>query len=498
MLNQPKRIQAMAAALLLVGLAMNPQPIRAQQDDPGAKAHHQEVLDMLEVNPGIGHSPISVMVKFKAGALESNKGKARQSVNGIKRSTFDLVPGLELLETRIGVAQAVGQLKKSPDVEYAEPDYVVSNCADPVFPTDSYWHAGGSVDVNLLWGMHNSGQSVNYGTGTDSGTSGADIDAPAAWSVFTGNSEFIIADIDSGLDIKHPDFYSLKAGTTTPDNTASNLWWGKDLSGTDKRKTKTFVNGWDFVARAPISGDPNGHGTHTAGTIGAFANNGEAKDNPGHGYGVVGVNWQCKIMPLRFLDARGSGTTSDAILALNFAVKNGAKVSNNSWGGGGFSQALYDAINIAKIAGHIFVAAAGNGGSDGVGDNNDVTPSYPASYNLPNIIAVAATDNDDHLASFSNYGNTVHIAAPGVNIVSTFPISSRYPGGFAWMSGTSMATPHVTGVVALVWGHEPGLSYVEVKTRICSTARKVTELNGKVYSGGVVDAYNALMNVVSP
>jgi len=239
------------------------------------------------------------------------------------------------------------------------------------------------------------------------------------------------------------------------------------------------VHGWDFFANDADPMDENGHGTHTSGTVCAEGNN---------GIGVSGVVWHCKIMALRFLDANGSGYTSDAIAALNYAVDMGVKVSNNSWGGGGFSQAMYDAIQNAGNSGDLFVAAAGNGGQDGIGDNDDLTPFYPASYDLGNIISVAATDNRDQLAGFSNYGiASVDLGAPGVDIASTML------SGYYWSSGTSMATPHVTGVVALVYGLHPDWSYQQVRDRIFNTVRPVAALNGKTATGGIVNAYAAVL-----
>ncbi len=422
---------------------------------------------MLELNPGIDHNPIAVLVKFKAGAAENNKEKARQSVNGIQRRAFGLVPGLELLETRFGVAQAVAQLRNSPDVEYAEPDYVVHSF-ETISPSDTYWNPAGGAP-NLLWGLHNVGKSIGwneYITSTDSwnvytdkGTPDADIDVLEAWQTTTGNANFIIAIIDTGMDLTHPDLQP-------------NLWTGDSQ-----------IHGYDFITDTPMvdikNYDPNGHGTHTAGTIGAASN----------ASGVVGVNWSCKLMPLRFLNASGSGYTSDAVDALNYAVSHGVKVSNNSWGGGSYSTPLFEAISHAKDSGHLFVAAAGNEKA-----NNDTRPSYPACYNLDNIISVAATDNDDRLASFSNYGvKSVELGAPGVNIISSYPVDK---GGFAWLNGTSMATPHVAGVAALVWGYSlnESLDYTKIRSKILDTVRPVASLAGKTITGGVVNAYEALGN----
>ena len=283
-------------------------------------------------------------------------------------------------------------------------------------PNDTYF--------NLEWGLHNTGQTIQGQVGI----ADADIDCPEAWDLSTGNASFVIADIDTGMQWTHPDL-------------DGNVWSNPgEIAGNgiddDGNGYIDDTRGWDFYSVDNNPDDGDGHGTHTAGTIGAEGNN---------GIGVVGVNWQCKIMPLRFLGPFG-GSTSDAILAVNYAAAKGVRVSNNSWGGGGFSQGLFDAINAAKAVGHVFVAAAGNNGS-----NNDSSPFYPASYNLDNLISVAATDNRDNRASFSNYGAvSVDLGAPGVNVASTYTAS-----GYAYLSGTSMATPHVTGVVALVEALNP-------------------------------------------
>jgi subtilisin family serine protease len=210
--------------------------------------------------------------------------------------------------------------------------------------------------------------------------------------------------------------------------------------------------------------DDHFHGTHVAGTIGAVGNN---------GVGISGVNWHVQIMALKFLDASGGGYTSDAIAALNYAVANGAVVSNNSWGGGGFSSAFQTAIQNAANQGHIFVAAAGNDGW-----NNDDDPFYPAGYNVDNVISVAATDNRDALAYFSNYGvESVDLAAPGVGIYSTFPTrmtnamrEEGFSTNYETISGTSMATPHVAGVAALYLETNPSATPAEVSNAIVSSA----------------------------
>ncbi len=236
------------------------------------------------------------------------------------------------------------------------------------------------------------------------------------------------------------------------------------------------MNGYDFAhddASVYDAADGDDHGTHVAGTIAAQGNN---------GIGVTGVNWQARIMVLKFMGPNG-GYTSDAVEALNYAVANGVKISNNSWGGGGGSLTLQQAISKADSAGHLLVAAAGNSGS-----NNDTTPSYPASYNNPNIISVAATSDRDALASFSNFGaTTVDLAAPGVNIMSTLP-GNRYSS----YNGTSMATPHVTGAAALIKSNFPGLDDAQIKNRILQSVDKKANLQGTSVTAGRLNAAGAL------
>jgi subtilisin family serine protease len=222
--------------------------------------------------------------------------------------------------------------------------------------------------------------------------------------------------------------------------------------------------------------DDHGHGTHCAGTIGASAND---------GYAHVGVAWQVRLMGCKFLSAQGSGYTSGAVTCIDFAVSKGAKVLSNSWGGGGFSQSLYDAIKRAEDAGVLFIAAAGNSGLD-----TDNSPSYPSAYDLDNIIAVAAIDRTGGLASWSNYGKTtVDLGAPGVDIFSTVADSDE---SYAYYSGTSMATPHVAGVMALLLAHDSSLSATQAKARLLNTSVFLDSLRGRTVSGGLANAGNAL------
>ncbi|MGH7226965.1 MAG: S8 family peptidase, partial [Gemmataceae bacterium] len=229
--------------------------------------------------------------------------------------------------------------------------------------------------------------------------------------------------------------------------------------------------GWNFVNGNNNPFDYNGHGTNVAGILGAAGNNDS---------GVAGVDWNVQIMPLEFMGANGTGTVSDFIEALSYSIEHGAQITNNSWEGAPYSPDLYLAVLNAAQDGQIFVAAAGNEGSD-----DDTTPDYPASLSasLSNVVAVAATTNQDTLASFSNYGpNTVALAAPGVDIYNTL-LNDQYGD----MSGTSMATPQVAAALALVWGQHPDWTYQQVIDQVLDTVNKVPSLQGKVSSGGILD-----------
>jgi subtilisin family serine protease len=299
--------------------------------------------------------------------------------------------------------------------------------------------------ISSLWGLSN-----------ESG-----VGAQRAWGVSTGSSDVVVAVIDTGIDYTHPD---LRANIwTNPGEIPGN---GIDDDGNGYVDD---MHGINAMYGATSRGDPmddNGHGTHVAGTIGAVGDNGR---------GVVGINHTVKLVGLKFLGASGSGSLSDAITAIDYMIdlKNrgaNVRVVNNSWGGGGYAAALAEAIQRAEQAGIVFVAAAGNEGTD-----NDVEPSYPGNFEFDNIVSVAAIDEEGNLASFSNYGaTTVDIAAPGVGIDSTYP-GNRY----ARLSGTSMATPHVTGGLALLFASEPTLTWQEALARLYLSGRE----RGALYDG---------------
>jgi hypothetical protein len=355
----------------------------------------------------------------------------------------------------INVETAKQKMKTDASVKYVEPNYMVQASQQKI-PNDPRF--------GELWGMNNTGQL--------NGTADADIDAPEAWAASTGSSNVIVAVIDTGVDYTHPDL--LANMWTNPGEIPGNAI---DDDGNGIIDDVYGIN----ASFGTVTGDPmddDSHGTHCAGTIGAAGNNNE---------GVVGVNWKVKIMALKFIGPFG-GSTADAITCIDYAVEKGALLSNNSWGGGGFSQALYDTIARARDKGHLFIAAAGNDSSD-----NDVVPSYPSNYDLDNIIAVAATDNKDELAWFSNWGlTTVDLAAPGQDILSTIPVSM---GSYGLKSGTSMAAPHVTGAAALIMSVNGSLSYSAVANAIFNNGDSIAAADGKTVTGRRLNIGNIIPSI---
>ncbi len=440
-----------AAALGLLGSvpqaqAMN-QVIRTQEHVPG------EVLVKLKSQSRVQAQSVVIQTLRRALGQEA------------VLSIHPLVTDAQVQNVRIAndsdLPRAIAALRQSDSVEVAEPNWVVHALESGV-PTDP--------EFQKLWGLKNTGQADSAG---QVGTVGADINVLPVWQQgHTGSRNILVAVIDTGIDWTHPD---LKDNLwTNPGEVEGN---GKDDDGNGFIDD---IHGWNFFANTAASNDDHDHGSHCAGTIGASANNGQ---------GVAGVNWNVSLLPVKFLSGSGSGSTEGAINSVNYARQMKVNVMSNSWGGGGFSQLLLDAIKAAKDQGILFVAAAGNDSSD-----NDALPSYPASYQLDNVLAVAATDNRDSIASFSNFGKTtVHVAAPGVKIFSTVK-----GGKYATFSGTSMATPHVAGIAALLMSADSTLTYADIKSRLIRTSTPVQGLKGKVVAKGRVNAYNALMNVVPP
>lgn len=284
-----------------------------------------------------------------------------------------------------------------------------------------------------------------------------DIDAPEAWTVTTGAASTIVAIIDSGIDLKSPEF-------------AGRLWLNPAASRPGRP-----VFGWNFVAGNGNVQDDYGHGTHVAGIFGAAANNGK---------GIVGVDWNARIMPLKVLNARGAGAPDDVAAAIRFAADHGARVINASWSTTEPIPGVSEAIAYAGSKGAVFVVSAGNDAM-----NLDARPSYPAAYHLPNVIVVAAVDPRGNLADFSNHGaSAVDVAAPGVDVYATY--ASRT--GYATLSGTSMAAPYVSGVVSLLVGLHPEWSAEQLVQRVLATVKPLPGLEGKTATGGIVSAAAAV------
>lgn len=340
----------------------------------------------------------------------------------------------------------IKRLSVHPAVAVAEPDYPLHALATPDDP-----------DFGQLWGLLNTGQN--------SGTAGADIKATDAWDISTGSHEVVIGVIDSGMDYNHPDLLD-------------NRWVNPgDLPGS--------TYGYSTLNAELDPMDSDSHGTHVAGTIGASGNN---------GIGVVGVNWSVTLLPCQFLGPTG-GSTAGAIECINYftdlKLNHGVnvKATNNSWGGGSYSDTLRAAIESGGDAGILFIAAAGNSGVDA-----DSTPMYPAAYDLDTIVSVASTDRNDQLSIFtsgaSNYGAvSVDLGAPGSAILSTVP-----GGGYASYSGTSMASPHVAGAAALLWSVNPDITALEMKSILMDSGDSLSALEGKTVSGKRLNLANAMVD----
>ncbi|HEV2296118.1 MAG TPA: S8 family serine peptidase [Tepidisphaeraceae bacterium] len=408
-----------------------------------------------------------LQLKGVAGEPDAQVAKANGQlgrVNGALKAIRHLGrDGLFLLEApkNLGHDKLMELFGGLGNFGYVEPDGAL--WTDDIATNDPY----GSD----LWGLNNTGQT--------GGTADADIDAPEAWQITRGDGSAVVGVIDTGVDYKHPDL-------------AANMWVNpKELNGKrnfddDGNGYKDDIHGYDFFNGDGNPMDDAGHGTHVAGTIAAAGNN---------GVGVVGVNWNAKVMALKIQGSNGSGPWSAAVEAVNYATKMKTQygvninVTNNSYGGWGYSEALYEAIKRNGEAGMMFVASAGNGGG-----NIDRGGAYPAAFDLPSILSVAATDHDDALANFSNYGTVnVDVAAPGVTILSTLPGNA-----YAAKNGTSMAARHVAGVAALAWSYAPEASYLQVRNAILTGVDPVESLSGKVFSGGRLNAYGALSRVNDP
>jgi subtilisin family serine protease len=388
-----------------------------------------------------------IIVKFKNNP--SNQTLKLQTISkSLNIHVIKLPPNMK-------TEDALKKYRNDPNVEYAEPNYIIRKLETT--PNDPYYSS--------QWGL-------------------VKVLANKVWDACKGSDNTIVAVIDTGIDLNHPDL---------KDHIWKNLGETNCNDGIDN-DNNGFVDdcyGWNFTSNSNNTQDDDGHGTHVAGIIGAVTNNNE---------GVAGLNWYVKLMPVKILDSTGSGDIANLIKAIDYAVKNGAKIINASFGYPSScslaspSQALYDAIKSAGEKGVLFVAAAGN-----YGCNNDKTPLWPASFNLPNIISVAASDQNDNLASFSNYGqNTVHLSAPGTNIISTYFDKANNQSTYKSLQGTSMATPFVSGAAALLTSCSNNATINEIRERIISSVDVFDSLSSITISSGRLNIYNALNNPLKP
>lgn len=432
-----------------------------------------------------------LIVKYKDGSFRSrlmmNDLYTAAGVKNVKRMR-GIMQGFEqvTLQDNVKMEDAMAEFTRSGAVEYVQPNYILR-----IYPTQNFNAVAAAPNaappciipgIPFPPGCEDPTDPGNPGNPTPPPNGSrpalkpapADVDPPVAdpdlgkiygmkqigattaWKSFRGSKEIIVADIDTGIDYNHEDL-------------AFNIW-------RNPNPTQGDVVGYDFTHNDGLPFDDHSHGTHTTGTIGAVG---------GNGIGVSGVAQRVSIMGLKFLSKEGSGTTADAVRAIDYAISHGAKVLSNSWGGKGDdgNAALQEAVERARAKDVLFIAAAGNDGTD-----NDKDPSFPAAFTNDNMISVAATDEKDRMAFFSNYGvKTTHLAAPGVNIYSTVP-GNKYES----MSGTSMACPHVAGAAAMIWAQNPTWNYKQVKQALLSSVDPLPVLKNKVSTGGRLNLQKAL------
>lgn len=395
------------------------------------------------------YQPGNLLVRIKPGfSFEQTAQKLGSGIQAKAVDSYSLLPGLYLYkfdESR-NIDEVLAYFSSKPEVEYAEPNFYYYTMNTPNDPSFS-----------KQWSFENTGQT--------GGKNDADINALKMWEIEKGSKKIAIGIIDSGVDYTHPDL-------------VNNMWNNpgeipNNQIDDDKNGYRDDVYGANTIQNNGNPMDDNRHGTHVAGTIGAQGNN---------EVGVVGVAQEVQIAACKFLNSSGSGTLSNALKCLQYFADLKSRsenpinlvATNNSWGGGSYSQSLFDAIKRHEELGILFIAAAGNSSKD-----NDSNDSYPANYGLPNVVSVAATDSSDKLADFSNYGKrTVHVGAPGVKVLSTTP-NNRYQE----LSGTSMAAPHVTGLAAIIASHFPDYNYRNIKNLLMTSGQSIASLSGKTIAG---------------
>jgi thermitase len=424
----------------------------------------------LTISRSANESEPEVFVRFKPNVSLADIKKLAAKNNDALEDNIESVKGLvsiDDLDNKSAESVADQYNKLSDLVEYAEVNEQIK-----LEPTESREDFSGNYEGNddstpndpmfgEQWALRNEGQN--------GGKAKADISAIEAWKKTKGSKKVVVAVLDTGVDYTHQDL-------------SSNIWTRPDNLPAYKDEELGTINdlhGFDADANLQDPMDDNGHGTHCAGIIGAEGDNSE---------GIAGVNWQVQIMPLKFLSRGGFGSTKNAIEAINYVIERkragvNIRIVSNSWGSTAKSKALGDVIRAAGEEGILFIAAAGNDGSD-----NDRRPHYPSNYDLPNMVSVAALDRNDSLASFSNFGiKTVHVAAPGKDIKSTW-----INGNYRDASGTSMATPYVSGVAALIVAQNPTISVEALREKLVNSVDKIDSLKDKIKSGGRINAAKAV------
>lgn len=472
-MNRKNFLGHVAVALTLVLVAGFAGQLRRWEKEGKNRRGHRRarVATTINTTPQVNGEQAEVLVKF-------SNTETTDSINETVLSHHDQVTDrIESLNDRLVAiddlddadpAAVAAEYRSLPGVEYAEPNYAI-NLTEPGARDSGAEYLvlremdGAPNDPQFYrqWSLVNTGQG--------GGTAEADISALRAWPVTRGSNDVVIAVLDSGVDYNHSD---LRANMwTRPD--------GMDEYYDEELGTVNDLNGFNAVNNLADPMDDNGHGTHCAGIIGAEGDN---------NLGIAGVNWQVQIMPLKFIDSSGSGSTKDAIEAINYVIERkragvNVRVISASWGSRQRSKALEDVIRKAGEEGITIIAAAGNSSVD-----TDTDPHYPSSYDLPNVISVAATDHNDQLATFSNYGkSSVDVAAPGVDIESTW-----MGDDYRQASGTSMATPVVSGVAGLILATDPNISTADLRARLLSSVDKLPALKGRVASGGRINAAKAV------
>ncbi len=474
-MNRQNFLGHLALAVMVIMLAAfagqmrrwqsEPRPSAPENTGPEVIATDEAAVDMMEET--------ELLVRFRSGTTAEEVERIAARFGDRVEDRVESVSGLAVITDTDGFdRQEFDAYRALPGVEFVEPNYRIS-----LDPEDAEDEVGGSFSVTEMdressampddpmfgeqWALENKGQR--------DGKIRADVGALNAWAKATGSNKVVVAVLDSGVDYTHPDL--------------TNNMWVRPANIAPYRDEQLGAiedaRGYNAVDNSGDPMDENGHGTHCAGIIGAEGNNAE---------GIAGVNWKVEIMPLKFMSAGGFGTTKDAIEAINYVIERkragvNVRVISASWGSTQKSRALGEVIRKAGEEGILFVAASGNSSA-----NTDRSPHYPSSYDLPNVISVAALNRRDELASFSNYGpKSVHVAAPGAEILSTW-----LGGEYEEHSGTSMATPVVSGIAALVLSVDNDLSVKELRERLLGSVDKLDPLNGKVASGGRICAARAL------